>query len=185
MTQSIFRTSEKFAHVQSLRAGQTIADHSYSEIEKADLIQLGLAFAERTKDRYRFTPVSQRGNVEKIRKTSEALKAFEVRRESFEEGLNKWHDLVYTIEGVSLDGEWTSPKELKIKIFHKDIFIGTISFCPESYIKTYYLNVHENFWRRLYFSELFKVKPWTEEELLSSVQADNWTNSIWDYVESH
>lgn len=185
MSQSIFRTSEKFKHVQALRAGQSIADHSYSELDQADLIQLSLAFAERAKNRYRFTPVSQRGNAEKVKFISEALKAFEVTKESFEEDLNKWHDLVYAIEGVSLDGEWTSPKELKINISFKGMFIGTVSFCPESYIRTYYLNVHENFWRRLYFSELFKVKPWTEEQLLAAIEADNWSNSIWDYVESH
>jgi hypothetical protein len=185
MAQVIFKTSEKFKHVQSLRAGQTIADHSYEKLDQSDLLQLSLAFAERASARYGYTPASQRGNAEKIKATIEALKNFNVSEETFEKELDQWHDLILSIQGISLDGEWTSPKELKINISFKDMFIGTVFFCPTSYIKTCYLDVPENFWRRLYFSELFKIKPWTEDQLWSAVKSDNWTNSIWDYVETH
>ena len=95
MSQSTFRTSEKFNHVQALRAGQSIADHSYSELDQADLIQLSLAFAEREKARYRFTPVSQRGNAEKIKSISEALKAFEVNKEFIESNKVTFFHLAY------------------------------------------------------------------------------------------
>jgi hypothetical protein len=184
MTQVIFKTSEKFKHVQALRAGQSINDHSYAVLEKADLIQLSLAFAERASARYGCTPVSQRGNAAKIKATIEALKNFNVSSETFDKELDQWHDLILSIEGITLDGSW-SRDTLSIDISYKGMAVGRVKFCPTSYIETYNLDVHENFWRRLYFSELFKIKPWTEDQLWSAVKSDNWTNSIWDYVETH
>jgi hypothetical protein len=184
MAQVIFKTSEKFKHVQALRAGQVIADHSYETLDQSDLIQLSLAYAQRESNRYRFTPVSKRGNAEKIKATIEALKNFNVSEETFEKELDQWHDLILSIEGIDLDGSWRGDT-LSIDISHKGLYIGRVNFCPNSYIQAYSLDIHNNFWRRLYLSELFKVIPWTEDQLLSAVKADNWSNSIWDYVETH
>jgi hypothetical protein len=184
MAQSIFKTSEKFKHIQGLRAGQSISDHSYETLDQCDLIQLSLAFAERASDRYGCTPVSQRGNAEKIKASIEALKDFSVSEETFDKELDQWHDLILSIEGITLDGFWSSDT-LQIDISYKGMYIGKAKFCPTSYLSTYSIDVHGNFWRRCYFSELFKVKPWTEDQLWSAVKADKWTNSIWDYVESH
>jgi hypothetical protein len=186
MAQLIFKTSEKFEHVQALRAGQTIADHGYEKLDQSDLIQLSLAYAQRESNRYRFTPVSQRGNAEEIKASIEALKNFNVSKDTFEVDINKWFDLLEAeLPQINFNGEWISPDKFVVRLSHNGIEIGSANFYPNTYGEVYILDVPENFQRKLYFSELFKVKPWTEDQLWSAVKSDNWTNSIWDYVETH